>query len=479
MKIIYIPLDERPCNLAYTTDIFSKEHNIITPSREMLGYKKTPADKHKILEFVKMNAGDVDAMVLSMDMLFFGGLLPSRLHFDNLEYIKTVLDELGMIKSKFPKLKIYAFQLIMRTPGYNSSDEEPDYYEKHGFDIFNYGIMKHKKQLNMQCDEVSVPHEYINDFEARRETNINALIETLRCLSNNLFDFFVIPQDDSHEYGYTALDQIKVKSFIENNGIENILIYPGADEVGAALIGRAVQTKKHNVFIIESSIGGMNRIPKYEDRPQIQSITSQLEVANLHRCNSLDEAEYVIAFNTVNCQMVESWEWKEFIDEYDAVRDLNKFVSTIGEIVKTKKVFIADTAYSNGGDIKFVKLLSEKNLIQKINAYFGWNTSSNTIGFTLASLNAGEVRNDNAINVHLLDDLIYQTIVRREMYNNELSKIGLNYFDLGHKQNEVIKLERDLINDNWRKIIGDHIPTYKHSHPWNRMFEIHMEVTND
>ncbi|MBC8932469.1 DUF4127 family protein, partial [Escherichia coli] len=48
------------------------------------------------------------------------------------------------IKKEFPDKKIFLSNLIMRTPKYNSSDEEPDYYEQYGEAIFRYGWLKDK-----------------------------------------------------------------------------------------------------------------------------------------------------------------------------------------------------------------------------------------------------------------------------------------------------------------------------------------------
>ena len=474
MKIAYLPLDERPCNLQYTVNIFSSNHEIKTPNKDLLGYKKQPADIKGIMNWLSNIASSVDAVVISLDMLLYGGLLPSRLHHFSEEDITERIEILKDIKRQNPKLKIYGFQLIMRTPSYNSSDEEPDYYEKYGLNIFKYGIAKHKKQLGLDFEDVYVPSEFITDFENRRSKNISSLISMLNLVKENVFDYFVIPQDDSHEYGYTAIDQEKVISFIKNNNINNILIYPGADEVGAALIGRAVSSRKKRVFIFESSDNGLNNIPKYEDRPQIKSLSAQLKVADLIRVDNAQEADYVIAINTINSEMVESWEWKENLERYNAVRNIEVFV----EKIKTfNKVVVLDTAYSNGGDPILIKEMNEKNVISQLHGYFGWNTSSNTIGFGLALINSEKSQTDMLLlKRHLLDDFVYQTMTRWTFYQEILPKLGLSYFDLKNRQDDVIKLEHEHISAIAKKYISTISFEFKHMHPWNRMFEISMEV---
>ena len=79
-KIVYLPLDERPCNAAFVPKLFDGgELSIVTPPR--LGSKKTPARWEDVRDFLLRACADADGLVLSMDMLLYGGLLPSRLHF--------------------------------------------------------------------------------------------------------------------------------------------------------------------------------------------------------------------------------------------------------------------------------------------------------------------------------------------------------------------------------------------------------------
>ena len=82
-KILLLPLDERPCNFKFPLLMPSADIRIIRPPRELLGNKKIPADCKEIARWVIDNVRDVYAVILSMDMLIYGGLVPSRLHFDD------------------------------------------------------------------------------------------------------------------------------------------------------------------------------------------------------------------------------------------------------------------------------------------------------------------------------------------------------------------------------------------------------------
>jgi len=93
MKILYIPLDERPCNYYYPPSIANicSDIEVVEPPKEMLGRKKVPAKIDDLWKFVEENAPTCDALVLSLDMLLFGGIVPSRLHYAKEQDLKKNL----------------------------------------------------------------------------------------------------------------------------------------------------------------------------------------------------------------------------------------------------------------------------------------------------------------------------------------------------------------------------------------------------
>ena len=128
-KVVLLPLDERPCNFDFP-DFLYKNSGLKIVRPDELGDKKNPADLFKVASFLKKECADADYAVLAMDTLLYGGLIPSRLHHFSEEEVSERLALLKKIKENNPKLRIFAFQCIMRCPKYSSSDEEPDYYEE-------------------------------------------------------------------------------------------------------------------------------------------------------------------------------------------------------------------------------------------------------------------------------------------------------------------------------------------------------------
>lgn len=153
-KIVYLPLDERPCNAKFPAKLLenNREFCLKTAPQEILGDKKTPACHEKIEEFLLRETKDADCLVVSVDTLLYGGIVPSRLHHQSAEELKKRLDFLKVLRERNPKMKIYAFHLLMRCPQYSSSDEEPDYYETCGREIFLTGEVRDRRDLGLDYD---------------------------------------------------------------------------------------------------------------------------------------------------------------------------------------------------------------------------------------------------------------------------------------------------------------------------------------
>ncbi|MGL6108323.1 DUF4127 family protein [Romboutsia sp.] len=503
MKVIYIPLDERPCNKLYPEYIAScsDEINIVSPDMKILGYKKTPCNIEAVWSFLEENAKDADVAILSIDMLLYGGLLPSRLHLNTEQDLSIYIDRIKKLKSENKKLKIYAFNLIMRTPKYSSSDEEPEYYEYYGEEIFKRSYLNDKKEregILPQEEEyllklqTNIPKAHIVDYEIRRNTNVQMNKKVLELLKDNIIDYLVIPQDDSCEFGYTAIDQRKINQYIDtNNLVGDVLIYPGADEVGATLLSRAYsdyKNKKVKIYPIYSSILGPQTIPLYEDRPMMESLKSHIISSGGQIALNHEEADVILAINSPGKVMQESWDQFDKRDgSYDSFRNLLSFTLTIKDFVdKGKNVILADCAYANGGDYQLIKLLDKYNILDKLKAYYGWNTHCNSLGTTLSQgiityFGCNEENVKKSLVYHLLEDVFYQSKIRMYVNKNILPTYQCNYFDISSSIEDIQDKITQLVKSEFENTIINSfedktITTLSVYNPWKRMFEIGLEL---
>ena len=502
MKILYIPLDERPCNALYPIKAaqVNQDVEIISPEPELLGQKKTPGDPAALQDFVREHFAQCDCGVFSAEMLLYGGLLPSRLHHFTEADLKGYREFLEDLHADYPEKKIYFSNLIMRTPRYNSADEEPDYYEVYGERIFRYGWLKDKanregltpaETTEWEDLKDAIPEAVLKDYEARRAFNVEVNLLHIELVAAGVLTFLSIPQDDSAPYGYTALDQKRVYGAIADKRLkEKIMVYPGADEVGFTLLARAFheyREEKPNLFVRYSSTLGPELVPLYEDRPMNESLKAHVMAAGFQLVDSIDQAEFILAYNTPGKVMEESWDQLTGKDiTYDSYRHLLTFLSEIeNDLAAGKKIALCDSAFANGGELELVQLLDEKRLLDHLMSYKAWNTNCNSLGSSLAALafctgNYDPRKVQENMLHNLFEDLFYQAIIRMTITREVLPDLGLTYFDLKEQAPKIVKLVQEqmlaLAQRELRHSFSKEYTITDLAFPWNRMFEIQCEI---
>ncbi len=496
-KIVYLPLDERPCNYAFAG--FLSEENpsftLIRPDIGILGKKKIPADCEKINAFLAEECKDTDYLIVSTDMFLYGGIVPSRLHHLSEETLTKRLDVLKKAKEDNPSLKIYAFSLIMRCPSYSSADEEPDYYEECGREIFLYGQNEHKysagiikkaeyeekkKTLGAACGK------YLDDYLARRKTNLALVKKCLALYEEKIIDKFVIPQDDSSPYGYTAIDQAEIKAIIKDKGLR-VDIYPGADETGLTLLAAAVcdfEGISPKICPVYPNELCKKVIPLYEDRAVEESIRKQIENAGATFCESEASADILLFCN------LPAGEMKNANDQCGEAYDLRNLPAFLEKIeaakVRGKGFAVADLAYVNGGDREFCKMLSERVGLLNLWGYAGWNTSSNSLGTVICQSIFRKFFGDTKTHRKFTAERIYEDVgycsyARKYLCDEYLPKIGCDYFHADGYTGKVSEKAKSVLED----FIGKNFPEISEKYqigrcymPWKRMFEVGLTVEN-
>lgn len=498
-KIVLLPLDERPCNIAFPSKLFNCKDLLVTvPEENILGKKKLSADIKKIAEFLKRECANADGLVLSMDMLLYGGLLPSRLHCETEENIDSRLNLVRDIKKMYPKLIIYAFSLIMRCPQYSSDDEEPDYYGFCGQQIHQYGSIKHQFELGLIEEKdftkksgsllSKIKTEHLQDYTDRRAFNIKSNLKVID-LVGSAIDFLIIPQDDSAKYGYTAIDQQIVRNKIKEQSKQfEALMYPGADEIALTLMARMVNTLnnfKPKIYIKYASDNAKQVIPAYEDRPLDETLKYHIIACGCRVVSSVCECDMVAAVSAPAGEMSEAVLQQNNLHNYGVERNLTEFVLFIEDtILSGKAVTLCDNAFANGSDLELLDMLKSRNLLGKLAGFAGWNTSSNTIGTAISMgvyfLNYGPTENYfDFLGLRYVEDAGYCAVVRKSVTDSLDKDRGLNYFLVDGKYGKVSKeVKKQLEEFIVRRLgeFGEKLEISDVNMPWNRMFEVGLNV---
>ena len=219
MKICFIPIDNRPVCYNLAKDILAIDEifELFIPPREFLGDLTKSANIEKIINWLK-NCPACDAVIISLDTIAYGGLIPSRRSEETFEEIKTRIENLKQILQE-KNAKIYAFSSIMRISNNNYNEEEKEYWKDYGKKIFDYSF-------SGGVNKTDIPQEVLNDYLKTRKRNFKINKLYLEWQKEGLFETLIFSKDDCAEFGFNVdeaneLDYVHMGSY--GIGIERCL----------------------------------------------------------------------------------------------------------------------------------------------------------------------------------------------------------------------------------------------------------------
>lgn len=399
-KIIYLPLDERPCNYVFPQYIAQiGGAQLCLPPMALMGRYKTPADTEALWQWLLENAEGAAAAVVSVDMLVYGGIVPSRLHHLTRAQCGERLARLKTLRQRLPAMQLYAFSLITRAPARNGSGEEPDYYEAHGYDIWHYGLICDREQVGLATpDELAekaailsrVPKADLDDFAARRAVNFENNVQCLGYAAEGVFDHYAIPLDDCAEHGYAPAERRRLAETAAGLGIlSKISMYPGADEMGCTLTARALchmHGLRPLVWPVFSSNTGQLTVPPYEDRTIGETLPHHVRCAGGHMAATpVDAAIHLMVNPPTAFSNRIKFELDRRMLYMEPERNLPAFMDAIEDALEQGKTcVVADCAVPDGADECLMRFLAEQKLFGRVDGFSGWNTSSNAMGTAVA-----------------------------------------------------------------------------------------------
>lgn len=491
-RILFIPHDDRPISFHMHADIVEKTGDtVIVPPHELLGSWNSPGYPDELWKWLEENAPGCRTAIISTDSMIYGSLVASRKHDIPLETLLSRAKRFEQLHEKFPRLNIYSFSSIMRTPATSESsgNEDAAYYAKYGTDIFRYtalidkretdGLTKKEEKEYEQLDK-KIPAEVLSDWMGRREKNykVNEYLASL--VNRQIFSYLILSLDDNAPYCQTHLEARHLKAVIQDPNPSHFAIMMGLDEDAILLMARAINNDKMNTPFIytEYSDGtGANTIPTYCSEPIGKSIKDAIFACGGFPVPAPKNADLVLLVNTNF-----DGSTPEASSESNTIiprPETNPFISRVERYVSAGyPVAIGDIAYGNGADNALMNQLKERNLLFAINSYGGWNTATNSIGFLIGESvllpMMPEKDAKQLLITRYLDDWAYQANVRQMVWAKleELPGKG-NLSSLDDKKADAESFATEMM----QKFATENIlpasfwKNLKLTFPWNRTFE--------
>ena len=242
--IALIPLDDRPCNRRSPAEIAGiGGSDIVMPPRDALGRFQVPGDCGQIADWLDALDG-VETLIVSVDMLAYGGLVASRRSHTALEAAVDRLQVLRRWHRAHPETRILAFNVLMRLAITMDSDAAiPHYYNvmrwaRLADEANRFGSDYLREQL--AAVEAEIPATILADYRAARARNHAVNLLMVDFLADDVVDYLLITQEDCTEYGLHRLEQTDILNRVAGRGVAGrFTLHPGADEAALTLLARS------------------------------------------------------------------------------------------------------------------------------------------------------------------------------------------------------------------------------------------------
>ncbi|MGC9317429.1 MAG: DUF4127 family protein [Armatimonadota bacterium] len=537
-RVIYVPLDDRPCN-AKLPRLLARmvDFELIMPPMDLLGGPGQPSQPTRIGEWLLEPRGRIDAAVLSLDMLAYGGLVPSRTMGVSAETALGRLDVLSRLREQLGEAAIYAFNVIMRLSITADSPQTSHYWEAmRRYSELSYRVQDGgESELQRQLTELekSIPAEIIDDYEAARRRNHRVNVRAVDETAAHHIDFLSLTQEDAAQFGPHIDEQQRLADRIASLNIEDrVMIYPGTDEAGMTLLARFIHRhmlKTPTVRVVYSSEEGADRIATFEDRPVRETVRAHVAAAGAQMANEEADPDLVLAVSTPAEGRREDYERGPGRDRRR--REIRGLLQRASELSR-RRLLVADVAFPNGADEDLLRELRHSDLqLHRLLSFAAWNTAGNSIGsalahgtlrlialqdkgaFDLAQLLAdispmrylellNSLIDSERAHVELLfgrfvDDWLYQSRVRPEVTRRVVDLLEASVFDLAssYRQTERMVARElgaaagDLWSDHFLAqemvqigveqsrsgLVLDALEETRVRLPWRRLFEVDLD----
>ncbi|MFG1829863.1 DUF4127 family protein [Micromonospora chersina] len=386
MRIALIPLDDRPvCRSLPALVAAVAGATVETPPAALLPANRRPGDPDGLADWL---AGrHADATVVALETLGLGGLIASRLSDDP---VATVLGRWSALAAG--PSPVYAATVVQRTPDADDAGEEPDYWARYGRALHAYSAALHRAIGAPRLPDTAVPAAIRGDFLRRRHRNHVLNQTALGLAADGVLDTLVVGADDTAVAAVGTAEWQWLRtwtSWLELTG--RVLAHPGADEIGAVLVARALAgAAGHSprVAVACAEPDGLDRVARYEPVPIGAGLVSQAAAAGA----TLVDLAAADAVLVVHPPQAGDADWATAPPEDTDPAPAARTAELVRRLLdRGTPVALADCALGNGADPRLVDDLAADGTLARLAGFAGWNTAGNTLGSALATLVAHQV----------------------------------------------------------------------------------------
>lgn len=501
-RVLLVPIDDRPATTQFAQMIADMaDVRVELPPQNILGKFTQPGWPESILQWMDAKGvAQYDAVIVSTDMVAYGGLIASRTDRSSLNLAMKRLAELERLRRTAPNTKFYGFSAVMRLAPTATKDTEGWMLDMQRFAVetekarTDNSLARRRTLSNLRA---RIPKGEIDKYYSVRERNLKVQIELTQMTGRGVFDYLIFGQDDAQTEGPHVRETQRLKQTVDGVGVGSRTYFAeGIDQHSNILVSRALIEStgwSPRVRIVFADDDAKRRVAAYESESIESSLRDQLLVSGATPVKEGEGFDYTLYLNTPDSNNVRM---KVFLDSLKT------------EVDQGFPVAVADINLGKSGtaDPALFNVVTENGRAVRLLAYAGWNTAGNTMGTAIPAANVyllarkeqvdpliREVALRKFVLHRLVNDFEYHSFTRPEAYamvkemsgstkaeatNNDYERLN-DYVSQDMRKRLIDQFSHQLLGTRFfvgtkqYEIIG--LKDVKAYLPWPRAYEVRLE----
>jgi len=511
-NILLVPLDSRPvCSTMVQKLGRIVGLNVIVPPKELLDNYRQPANRKKLYEWLNNNISHYQKAIISADILLHGSLLQSRQTTVTPKEQQEFLQRLQKLRQENgAHTAIDIFSII---PRLLVSDELlPDRWYQ--FHLMRYSQLLDMTEINndpymtkeLLEYQSKIPNnilaKYLALFKNSHQFNL-ALLEAAKKQQPQVPFNIIIGQDDASPFGLPHRNALQLQKFMQHEKLQHhTSITYGADEIASLLLTR---------YYLQQQ--------KWQPKVYLQFATPNTEFMHMPYMAVSTGAAIRNQLQFVGAAITDDYQAADVIlyihcgdEKHLPQKQQVQAISNI--LAQNKRLALVDlSANFNAEEMLLPYLLDEKVPVNRLCAYAGWNTFSNSSGTAIAQslLFTGRLYELQKVQAEpqqiaalyaqnlqftierMVEDYYYQKKLHPQL-RPYLESFGITPTDLmpDAKEQTEFSLQKKISLYSYYLLHSNlgRTPFYEDKHnayylrdlaigvrlPWNRIFEVSLDV---
>ncbi len=511
-NILLVPLDSRPvCSTMVQKLGRIVGLNVIVPPKELLDNYSQPANRKKLYEWLNNNISHYQKAIISADILLHGSLLQSRQTTVTPKEQQEFLQRLQKLRQENgAHTAIDIFSII---PRLLVSDELlPDRWYQ--FHLMRYSQLLDMTEINNEPYmtkelleyQSKIPNnilaKYLALFQNSHQFNL-ALLEAAKKQQPQVPFNIIIGQDDASPFGLPHRNALQLQKFMQHEKLQqHTSITYGADEIASLLLTRYYlqqQKWQPKVYLQFATPNTEFMHMPYMAVSTGAALRNQLQFIGAAITDNYQTADVILYIHCGD---------EKHLPQKQQVQAINNILA------QNKRLALVDlSANFNAEEMLLPYLLDEKVPVNRLCAYAGWNTFSNSSGTAIAQsllftgrlyelqkaksepqqIAALYAQNLQFTIERMVEDYYYQKKLHPQL-RPYLESFGITPTDLmpDAKEQTEFSLQKKISLYSYYLLHSNlgRTPFYEDKHnayylrdlaigvrlPWNRIFEVSLDV---